>query len=229
MNQDKKIGQEGKMINLTNASRSMNIEPDSDHINRYDEYPTKLTPFFYVAIALASASAVATFFLFSSRHWIWGSIFLIATLILGMFVRSFGRASLMKRIAYESGLLIPAILIDTQPLTLLALADIRSDENQDLVWGCQKLTIKELPLHQLKVGKKVACVSLFGMAVKGYRRHFEPRPVSWGFVDELYLKKALESIDELEWGVLEKLQPRMKDANEKEVVFFDKELNNINL
>ncbi|WCM41912.1 DUF3239 domain-containing protein [Flavobacterium sp. CBA20B-1] len=229
MNQDKKIGQKEKMINLTSVSRSMNIEPDSDHINRYDEYPAKLTPFFYVAIVLASASAVATFMLFSFRHWILGSIFLITTFVLGMLVQSLRREKLRKRIIYQNCLLIPAILIKIRPLTILALADMRSNDSKKMVWGCQKLTIKKLPFHQLQVDERVPCVSLFGMVVKGYRRHFEPRPISWGFVDELQRKKVLESIDELEWRVLEKLQPKMNGANEKEVVFFDCKLNKINL
>lgn len=34
------IGQEGKNINFSIASRAMNMEPDTDQLEKYDEYPT---------------------------------------------------------------------------------------------------------------------------------------------------------------------------------------------
>lgn len=133
----------------------------------------------------------------------------------------------MKRIAYESGLIIPAIITEIQPLTLLALADVRGDEEKKLVWSCRKIIIQQLPHHHLTVSEKVPCVSLFGMSVKGYRRCFEPRPVSWGFSDENHRQQALESIREEEWHVLARLEPQMKKVPEDVMVFFDKDLNKI--
>lgn len=227
MNPPSKIGEEGKMINFSMAGSAMNIEPDINQVKKYDEYPAKRNPLFYVALVFALSSAVATFFFFSNGSWIWGSLFILLTLVFFLFVRSYNNPLLMKRIAYESGLIIPAVITETQPLTLLALADIRGDEEKDLVWGCRKIIVHQLPHHHLCISEKIPCASLFGMSVKGYRRYFEPRPISWGFPDENHRQQALESIGEEEWHVLAQLEPQMKEVPKDLVVFFDKDLNKI--
>ncbi|ATL48772.1 hypothetical protein COR50_17270 [Chitinophaga caeni] len=45
------------------------------------ESPRKYHPVYYFIIILASASAVASFFMFSSRHWIVGIISLAVTAV----------------------------------------------------------------------------------------------------------------------------------------------------
>ncbi len=64
---------------------------------------------------------------------------------------------LIKGGAYENGLLIPGMISSVQPLELIALADMRSDETTYVTpqWGCKKIEPEALPLHTLQVGEKV--------------------------------------------------------------------------
>jgi hypothetical protein len=205
-----------------------------DHLKLHDEYPAARSPFFYVALFLMIAAACVTFALYKGGSWIWGTLALIITLLLGAFVRSYANPLLMKRVAYESGLLVPAILVNNEPLELIAMADMRAEEDRDAVFGCVKIKVNTLPNHQIKVGEKVPCVALFGMANGGYRRNFEPRPVAWGYKDANVIRQAIESVavdgapDDTdfqdEWEMLHALVPKMATAQYNEIRFFDPNL-----
>lgn len=76
------------------------------------------------------------------------------------------------------------------------------------------------------------------MALKGYRRHFEPRPVAWGFKDTELISQAIEAItaddgesaSNNEWEILYQLKGEInKLPTDNEVSFFDKNLNKISL
>lgn len=238
MEDNNPIGSEGKSVNLSSASRAINIEPDLDQLKMHDEYPGKRSPLFYFTLLLTIAAVCGTFELYKSESWVWGTLLLIVSLILAFLTKTYANPMLMKRIAYESGLLVPAIIINTTPLELIALADMRSSEELDPILGCIKVKVKTLPHHQIKVGEKVPCVALFGMAEKGYRRHFEPRPVAWGYRNANIIAQAIESItnDEMpdsdfqnEWEMLYALADQMKTAPNNEARFFDENLEPVNL
>ncbi len=235
----KEIGDQGDILNLSAASRAMNIEPDEDQIEKFDEYEVKANPLKYVALILTVGCLSLSVYSFYTGHWIWGSFLVPITLFLGMLSFSLGKGSVTKRIAYENGLIIPAIIIELNPIKIIALADMRSSSEQEkVIWGCQKMTINNLPNHKIEIGERIPCVSLFGMAVRGYRRHFEPRPISWGYKNEEFISKTIAFISkdnddllfESEWVILEKLVDEMKGVKEeKEVVFFDATLNRIEI
>ena len=227
------VGEEGKSLNFSFATRAINIDADQEQIAKYDEYTAKSNPLQYAALAIAIGLLGLGVYLFVIGHWVWGIFSLIAFLFVFMISRSLGKATLQKSIAYEDGLLIPGIICSTNPLQLVAMADMRSEENQQAVYGCIKFNVAALPQHALEIGTRVPCVSLFGMAVKGYRRHFEPRPVSWGYSDPDIIESAILAIDTAEdgetseWEILERLVSKMKEVPEKEIVFFNSSLEKI--
>ncbi len=227
MNDDSRVGQAGESWNDTFATRAMNMPPDPVHMKTYDEYPSKFSPLFFVMIALTVVSAVGSFASYKSGNTTWWLVLLVVTLLLLFALRRFPKPDDLKDIAYENGLLIPAIVIETQPLTLLALADMRGQEDVDLVWGCLKLPVKQLPHHTIAIDEKVPCVSMFGMPGNGYWSIFQPRPVAWGYDDPALVKKVTESLtvddvdDVDEWAVLRELKDAMKGAPNNKVIYFD--------
>jgi hypothetical protein len=230
------VGEEGKSLNFSFATRAINLDADQEQIAKYDEYTAKSNPLQYVALFIALGLVTLSGYLFYTGHWVWALVSLFLALFVFMLSRSLGKATLQKSIAYEDGLLLPGIIVNTNPLQVVAMADMRSEEDQDVIYGCLKFTVAALPLHALVVGERVPCVSLFGMAVKGYRRHFEPRPVSWGYNDPEIVKNAIAAIDRVEeedeaseWEILEQLVSKMKDAPEKEVLFFNDRLEKVTL
>lgn len=224
------IGEKGKSVNLSNASRAMNKKPDGEQIKKFDESAKQTSKFRNKLIFTLLVIVGFSGYLFFTGHWIFASILAVISLLLLLFT-----LNINSETVYENGLIIPAIIVNTNPLKIIVLADMRSEEEQTLIWGCQKITLKNLPNHKIEIGEKIPCVSLFGMAINGYRRHFEPRPISWGFKNPDYLSQAVELITNnecpnftSEWEILEKLSNAMKDFDkENEVVFFDEDLNRV--
>ena len=232
---EKTIGEEGEDFNLSQASRAMNIEPDEDQIKKYDQYPDSGGFIKNIIIFLLFAILGLTIYLFYNGRWILGIIGIIATLFLGLLTFVFGSAT--KKAAYQNGLIIPAVIINTNPIEILAMADMRSTDEQAPVYGFQKIKINTLPNHKIEINEKVPCVTLFGMAIKGYRRHFEPRPISWGFKDASLIRQTIEVISgdqteneffKTEWEMLYKAKDKISEETARDtVLFFDADLNEV--
>ena len=235
---NKSVGEKGGNLANSQASRAMNIKPDEEQVEQYDHYPAKGNPLIYLFLILAVGTLLLTGYLFANGHWIFGIIGIIGILILLLLTYSFGNGGLKKRIAYESGLLIPAIIVNTSPVELLAMANMSTTENGEPVYGFMKIAASNLPNHKIEVNEKVPCVALFGRATKGYRRHFEPRPVCCGFKDPALVAQATAAISKspppirkfrTEWEMLyalrDKIGTSMKNGT---ILFFDKDLNGAN-
>lgn len=231
------IGQPGQNLNFSVASRAINIEPDGEQIERYDEFPAQANAMQYVFMVLAFVVLGAAVYFLKSGSWIIGVAGIVVAFIFAMLSYSSGKATLRKEIAYSTGLIVPAIITNTSPIELIALADMSTAEEQEPIYGCLKMQVGSLPNHKIEVGEKVPCVSLFGVASQGYRRHFQPRPVCWGFKDPKVITAVIQSISDSqdnanvtdEWQTLGLLQEQMKAATPDEVVFFDKELQKVNM
>ncbi len=229
------IGQKGETLNNSQATRAMNLKPDDEQVDKWDNYPAKPNKLIYLFMALAVGTLLLTIYLFAQGHWIFGIIGIAGLLILLLLSYSFGNGGLKKRIAYESGLLIPAIIVNTAPLELLAMADMSTTAGQEPVYGFMKIAGRNLPNHEIVVNEKVPCVALFGSAKKGYRRHFEARPVCCGFADPKLVAQATTAISKeptgnrkfrTEWDMLyalrDKIGVSMKPGT---ILFFDGDLN----
>lgn len=233
---EKVIGEEGENFNFSHASRAMNIEPDEEQIKKYDQYPDTGSFIKYLFIILSLGTLALTVYLFSNGRWILGILGIIGTLLFAFLILVFGGS---KKMAYKIGLIIPAIIVNTNPIEIVAMADMRSKEDQEPVYGFLKMIINNLPNHKIEIDEKVPCVSLFGSAIKGYRRHFEPRPISWGYAEESFIPQTVAVISQEatssdlfnnEWEMLYKIKDRFTvDVAHNTVLFFDEDLNEVNI
>lgn len=199
---ENEIGAKGTPYGFSQASRALNLSPDLARLKKYDIYLKANTKTYNILTLLSLLTIAGTVLAFGTGHWIIGIITTIISLVL-LFLLLLYRG-LVKGGAYENGLLIPGMVSSVQPLELIALADMRSDETTYTVpqWGCKKIEPEALPLHTLQVGEKVPCVAMFGMAGDGLRNNFEPRPVSWATADNRDIEQAIRAIDEEEWALL---------------------------
>lgn len=199
---ENKIGATGAPYGFSQASRALNLCPDLARLKKYDIYLKANQKTYNILAVLSLLTVSGTVVAFSTGHWITGIIAAIVSVVL-LFLWLLYRG-LIKGGAYESGLLIPGMVSSVQPLELIALADMRSDETTYTTpqWGCKKIEPEALPLHTLQVGEKVPCVAMFGMAGNGLRNNFEPRPVSWATADNRNIEQAIRAIDEEEWALL---------------------------
>lgn len=221
------IGKQGSSLNDSVASSAMNMKPNEEHLKKYDEYPVSRNTIHYIFIVADVLLTAFTAYLFYSGHWIWGIVLLLVSLILLVFTYSICNSNMIKEIAYENGLLIPAIVVNTNPIELVVMADMSTLDGQDPIYGCLKIRANKLPNHKIEINEKVPCVSLFGNTnSKNYRFEFEPRPVCWGFDKKEYIDAAQNAIEESEWQLLSSIASANKDKlSNKTVSFFDKDGN----
>jgi hypothetical protein len=232
---NKEIGDRGKNVNDTYASRSMNTPPDEEHFKQFDEYNE--WKFFFLLLFLSIGMLGLTIYLFATGHWIWGILGVIVTSFLA--VMPFASRYAIQEMAYEHGLIIPAIIINTNPIELLVMTSMDTYSGQIPILGVMKMKVKNLPNHTIALNEKVPCVSLFKGKKKGYHKKFIPRPISWGFKDASIISKTVKVISEeqpdnglfsTDWEILYKLKDKIKkDRSYKTIFFFDINLNEVKL
>lgn len=189
-----------KSFNFSNASRTAQLTVNKALVNKYDEYHTRYIKlswrYFGVFIIFLSIALK----LYAGGHWAWA---LLPTLIaLFAAFRFYTHRNAAGTSAYTSGLLVPAMVASTQPLELLALADVNATENEPPQWAYKHFAVNALPLHQPVVGERIPCVALFGGKVYDRWTNFEPRPLCWATDDAEVLKSNMEAIEEHEWNLL---------------------------
>ena len=224
------IGDIGKSVNLSVATRALNVTPDLKRVERYDEYPAELKKqkLKDLSLFLLFAAPAATLV---SKGFYWWSILpgLIAFWNLYWYIM---HRNASPKTVYESGLLIPAIITDIKPLQIVAMANMStSDDDADVCWGVQRFSINELPLHNIKNGERVPCVAMFGgSAFAKVWSMFEVHPVCWATADISVLQEAIIAIneDEDEWKILETLAQKAAERDDVdfsgEVAYFNKDL-----
>jgi hypothetical protein len=125
---------------------------------------------------------------------------------------------------YTEGLLIPAIIRRTDPLTVIALAPLLAGEGVAR-YGCREFEVKELPGHALRRNERVPCTSMYAESQNpNYHSHFEIHPICWAtdnaaeIQDNIYrIRKPdeREYASELpdEWAILDELAEKLPFNN----------------
>ncbi len=222
------IGDEGKLVNLSKASRALNISPDLERVAKYDEYPAKAKKeaqrhFGYFALFAVPTAILAV------KGYVWWSVLpgVIAlwNLVIGLVVRS----TTPEKI-YRSGLLSPAVIVNENPLQIAVMAEMQTGEDLPVCWGVKRFDVKELPMHTIAKGERVPCVVMFGGA-RGFAKvwsEMEPHPVCWATGDESVLEQAGQVIEEEEWRTLHLLADAAAQREDldytQKVAYFNEDL-----
>lgn len=234
---EKSIGDPGQFLNGSVATRAVNLEPDMQRVRRYDiyhhRYRSLLKTWGGAGLALLAVGVALCWF---GHPW-WGSLPILLSLPV-LFIAA-RLPQTLRGDAYRNGLLIPGVITNLAPLTLLCVTDIRTSSGEDdeneaagaspVFWGAKEVVIEQLPLHPAQVGEQVPCVSLFGGSDEEgeYYLNFEPRPLVWGTDSVNSIEQARDAIDDEEWLLLPLLARAYASAekNEDGVAYFDADLN----
>ena len=223
------IGEMGDFVNDSVATSAMNDAPDADRIRKYDTIKPP-TNFMTGIIWCVSALIIfGTVYLFMRGHWIIGLVGVPFSVFAALVSYYALDSTSVKEMAYKDGLLTPAIVVNVDPIELIAMANMRSSIDGDEIYGCQRLQVESLPLHSLQLGEKVPCASLFTGTQKGRHKVFNARPVCWGFDDASKIERAIESIsadDDCEffdstWAMLSCVESKMSKQPFGKILFFD--------
>jgi hypothetical protein len=222
------IGGKGKSVNMSEATRALNIAPDPERLAKYDDYPAKARKIMWKQFAYATIFAVMTVALIATGH-IWWAILPVLPCLWCLWI-GFLHRNASPQAVYESGLLCGGIIVNETPLQIAVMAPMQTSETDPTCWGVQCFDIKELPLHNIKRGERVPCAVMFGgaMPFSGLWSMMEPHPVCWATADASLVEQARRAIGEDEWRTLETLAPlaaqRADRDYSKEAAYFNEDL-----
>ena len=216
------IGEQGESFNFSSASRATNFRPDMDRIKRYDTYPQKYTRLSRTVQAVGLLTAAGAIRFWTTDHGIWAGLAVLLALLLFLGAYMIRRGA--SAVIYSGGLLIPAHITALKPLQLVALANMSNDEEADELYGLRRCTLKELPLHALRIGERVPCAAAFGGTTQGGWGHFEPRPLVWSTDDQTIIEASTAAIPDEEWARLDELTRQLPALEDDQVAFYRADL-----
>ena len=224
----KGIGDKGKSVNLSRASRATYITPDLERLAKYDEYPAKIRKLklkkllWFMIFAGITAKLIV-------QGYVWWSI-IPGILALWNLFRFIVYRNVSPQVVYESGHLCGAIITSENPLQIAVMAEMQTSENDPTCFGIQCFDVKELPLHKIAKSERVPCSVMFGgeMPFAKLWSAIEPHPICWATADTSILKEATQSIEETEWKIIEQLAElaaKRQDIDySKEIAYFNEDL-----
>lgn len=229
---ERNIGDSGEYFNDSVATRAVNIDPDMAKVRRLDIYHRRYQQLFRWLSAIGTGLLLAGIALCFRHHPVWGGLLIV--LALPVLYLALRLPQTLQGDAYKNGLLIPGIITSLSPLTLLCVADVRTngddelEETPGIVWGAKQVVIKELTVQPERLGEQIPCVSLFGNTSLDGEVYvaYEPRPLAWGTDSAAIVEQARRAIDDEEWGLLPALAAAYASAekNDEDIAYFDSQL-----
>ena len=103
----------------------------------------------------------------------------------------------VKKTKYKDSKVIPAIIYNTNPLTLIALAPLWTDDNYAIKrFGCQKFEIKELPFHVIREKERIpCCVEYFVSDNSSYYSNFKIYPLCFATENSNEIQNNIDLIN----------------------------------
>lgn len=208
----------GKSFNFSRASRTSDVEVNRELMKKYDEQRSKFVKLGKLQLGLFLIMFSFSLKLYVDGLWLWGSL----TMLIALFAlfRWYVYRNAAGGSAYTSGLLVPAVVVQTHPIELVALANVLCDDVEPEQLACKRFSVKNLPMHPIAAGERVPCMALFGGKEKGMWTNFEPRPLCWITEDAEAIRRNVERIEEREWDILSKIAGEMPAAGD-DIVLLD--------
>ena len=151
----------------------------------------------------------------------------IISLVLGAAVSIVLKSFIMKEV-YEEGLLVPGMVVNTQPLTVLAIASLAAHEGVPTVNACRCLVVKDLDGAKKELYEKIPCSCFFCYEGGSYHSNFDPHPLYWGTDNRQEIDAALRQAEEDnqqnpqdEWEVLQRIAEQFPALADGEMILLD--------
>lgn len=133
----------------------------------------------------------------------------------------------MKEV-YEEGLLVPGMVVNTQPLTVMAIANIVAYEGVPVINACYNLVVKDLDGAKKELYEKIPCSCFFCYEDGSYHSNFAPHPLYWGTDSQQEIEAALRQAEEDnkqnsqdEWEVLKRIAKQYPALENGEMILLD--------
>lgn len=135
--------------------------------------------------------------------------------------------SYLKEI-YEEGLLVPGIIVKTQPLTVMAIANMVAYNGAEIINGCYNLVVKDIDGAKKELYEKIPCSCFIRYSNGSYHLAFQPHPLYWGTSNKEEINAAIMAVEESnkensqdEWEVLKRIANQFPNLKNNEIVLLD--------
>lgn len=135
--------------------------------------------------------------------------------------------SYLKEI-YEEGLLVPGIIVKTQPLSVMAIANLTIHDEAETINGCYNLVVKNIDGAKKELYEKIPCSCFFYYSNGYYFSASEPHPLYWGTSNKDEINAALMAVEESnkentqdEWEVLKRIAKQFPDLENGGIILLD--------
>lgn len=216
------------------ASVKSQITPDVEFIKQNDEILKSLlkegrkkSPVFFLLLLFA---AVVFFFINKIIMIICalaGAIALFLYIRTRKFARELMDENYIKEI-YEEGLLTAGMITKTNPLTVMAIADMRAQDDCEPQYACCVVPAGQLPGAKGELYEKIPCSSMFRYESGSYHSSFQPHPLYWGTRNQDEIRAAMQQLeeaqkenDENEWEILKKISADFPDLKPDQLLLLD--------
>ncbi|MCM1257450.1 MAG: DUF3239 domain-containing protein [Roseburia sp.] len=209
------------------ASTKSKIQADAAHIKTHDEI---------IGAVLRQRKSSKIIFVFCVCFLVLFAYLKlwIPTAVCGLFAlfflwRGTGKISeeYMKEV-YEEGLLVPGMIVKTQPLTIMAIANLVAQEDAETINGCYNLVVKNLDGAKKELYEKVPCSCFFRYEGGSHHSAFQPHPLYWGTSNRQEITSALMQVEEDnkensrdEWEVIKEIAEKFPDLKNGEIILMD--------
>ncbi len=129
---------------------------------------------------------------------------------------------------YEEGLLVPGIIVKTQPLVVMAIANLTAYDGGETINGCYNLVVKNIDGAKKELYEKIPCSCFVNYSKGFYFSSFTPHPLYWGTSNKDEINAALAALEESnkentqdEWEVLKRIASQFPDLKNGEIVLLD--------
>ena len=211
------------------ASTKSGIQPDVSRIKTHDEIIGAVLRQRKSSKIICAACICGLAVFLYLKLWIAAGI--VGLLVLFFLWRGTGKISedYMKEV-YEEGLLVPGMIVKTQPLTILAIANLTAQDGAETINGCYNLVVKELDGARKELYEKVPCSCFFRYEGGSHHSAFQPHPLYWGTANGQEIASALRQTEEDnkenardEWEVLKEIAEKFPDLKNGEIILLDKD------
>ena len=211
------------------AGTKSGIHADTARIRKHDEVIGKVLRqrsssilYFIVSLALAAGVSIVL------KSFIPAVIFGLAAVFFLWRFWGTGVSEGYMRDVYEEGLLVPGMVVNTRPLTVLAIANMVAYNGVPVINACYNLVVKELDGAKKELYEKIPCACFFCYEGGSYHSNFEPHPLLWGTDSRLEIQAALERAEEDnqlnsqdEWEVLKRIAKQFPAMAAGEMILLD--------
>lgn len=155
-----------------------------------------LGPFFRGWLVLVALTAGA----FVLHWWVVGGLLALPVVALGLLL---GLMTWRTSVVYHNGLLTPGLVVSTNPLEFVAVANMSTGFGPHC-WAMCRVDIARLPVHGEAVGTTFPCVSFFSEGEELDRwEKFTPQPLSFGTGNRKLLAAQRAKIGEADFEELQ--------------------------